>query len=278
MRHILIAFWYFFNCFRHFADLFRSAKNMGNGNNDFTMKDLNGTLSRFTAFLQNLATQATALSDANAATISSLNTVWVAIYNLARGQNTRTPYTIQYMHMMRNIITGQLRTFIQEMQAPGEYTPAQKTRLGITPKLLGANGARIRRPAPVPHTGPTIVVEAGDNCQLILRYRNTLNNFTSKAKPKGCVGCRVDWTADNGASGSAEFSKSPCYLNFPLRLSGHRVGIVCRWNRGNNRYSPTGNVVMAVIPDAGIPAPGQTVAALTGQGAGGGGPLLLSGS
>lgn len=214
------------------------------------MSDLSGSMPRYTQWLSNFNSNMTPLnSGADSTTVASINTAWTTAYGLITNVATRIHKNIIDARVLRfgNAATpgghvATLRAIIKRIQANSSATAGQLAAAGLCPHIN-------RRSLPeIPTAGPALVADRSAPHTLTIRYRQEGQAETSKKKPPGCKACLLKWVADNGASGSMSFSKTPCNIDVGAALTGHRVSVQGVWVMGNSKESPPGNVLIVGVP------------------------------
>jgi hypothetical protein len=229
------------------------------------MKDLTGSLSRFTDWLNNFndlldnlsgSALGLAAGAANISLTSLMAESWTAAYTLITQQATRTHPNILAAQILRygnksdntvpasfaGGIVFNLRKIIRKIQGAGTVGADVLENAGLTPRTK-------RRSVPlIPHSGPAITLDRSAPHIMTVKYHQEGQNETFRKKPNGCKAIKLVWRCANGQSGSAVASKNPAYIDVGAAQSGQRIQIQGFWVMGNSKESAGGNVIEGGVP------------------------------
>jgi hypothetical protein len=238
------------------------------------MKDLSGSLTRFTAWMTNFLAQGTLVGGAafpagaagppatGLVLLGALNTAWQAAFALATSPFTRTAQTVAAMKILRNGapilpaslialgavpgigkgVVGAIRTYIATIVAGAALTPDARVRLGLTAH------DKVRSVPTVPQMGPVLWLDRSPPHVLVVRYHIEGSRAFEKAKPPGCKVCNITWSLANGVSGSVAATKNPVYIDVGIGNSGQQCRLQGQWVMGNNKRSPASNPIVTGVP------------------------------
>jgi hypothetical protein len=238
---------------------------MPNENELPNMKDLTGSLARFTNWLGNFNTVLQANSGsaiglaAGAANLSMTSLMlesWTVSYGLITEPGTRTHPNIVFAQTLRfgnktnedfpvgfpGGIVYNLRAMIRKIQGAGTVTADMLANAGLTPRTK-------RRSTPlIPHSGPAVTLDRSAPHVMTVKYHQEGQNENSRKKPIGCKSVKLVWRCANGQSGASVASKNPAYIDVGAAQSGQRIQIQGFWVMGNSKESPGGNVIEGGVP------------------------------
>jgi hypothetical protein len=217
---------------------------------NFGMRDLTGPIERYGDWLNNFNNQVIALtpvligvSAGQATALDAMPAAWQAAFTLAIERATRTAVTVEALKDLRKTQVTAIRLIIRSIQgfAP-KISVAWKKQLGINP------GDDKRSIPPIPAQGPFLEIAGEFSRQLLVRYRNDITRKTSTRKPPGVRGVEVQWTSEDGRSGSTILSKTPCIIDFADDMAGQLVTLQGRWWLGQKRFSLHGPKETQAVP------------------------------
>ena len=226
-------------------------------NTEPSMRDLSGSIGRYTAWVNNFCTQMGVLGSAAGvglslgsgyATLVAQAGIWGSALNTIITSGRSHPSIVAARQLRVGTAEnpgGQvttLRLFVKAIQGYTGLAASIKTQLGIN------DGMKRRSKTFIPTAGPEIGVKKRQAHALVMTYNQVGKGDDNKQKPHQCKGCLISWTAANGASGQRIFTKTPCTVEFGENLRGQSVAIRAFWFMGNDVYSPPSVTLQEIIP------------------------------
>ncbi len=179
-----------------------------------------------------------------AANIAALTDAWSTAYSPVLSPATKTSQTVAAKDTARIIVTSHIRTYAQFIaNSPGVGSDMKKA-LGLNPRTSPP------RPITAPLTFPVLAVQSGSPLAAILRYRDSANGVSGKAKPYGVTQCQIFGAVSATPSADraalplfATVTKSPFTLNFTAAQGGQQFYCAARWMTRTALAGPWSQVV-----------------------------------
>lgn len=187
------------------------------------------------------------LTSGQATAYTTLDTAYQAAYLAATNPATRTPVTIAAKDTARTAAVANARFLAAIINSFPGVTNAQRTALGLTPRV------DTRTPIPAPATKPVVIVRAFNPLSHRLQLRDT-ETPTSRAKPAGAIAgevwCKIGTTppasiADCLFLGS--YTRNFFDSVFDGADAGKTAYYLTRWVTRTGLVGPTSDVQSATI-------------------------------
>ena len=146
---------------------------------------------KFDQWLVNFSKQTSAspyaygLTNTDAATIAQLAAQWSAAYQPVTSNATKTAQAVAAKDEARVIVTAQIRTFAQAIANNPGVAAWNKVGLRLNPRTSPWSGIT------APTTRPTLSFQSATPLSAVLRYHDSDDGVSTKAKPYGVVQCQV---------------------------------------------------------------------------------------
>ena len=176
--------------------------------------------------------------------IASQTAYWKKAYQPVTSPATKTAQTVAAKDTARVIVSSIVRVFAQNIANCPGVSVDNKIALGLNP--------RTSPPAPItaPSTSPALALQHVTPLSAVLRYRDSVNGVSGKAKPYGVTQCQIfGQTSDTPVADRttmplfATVTKSPFLLNFSGAQGGKQFYCAARWMTRTGLVGPWSQVM-----------------------------------
>jgi hypothetical protein len=173
---------------------------------------------------------------------------WHAAFLLVSSPSTKTAATVSSKDSQRVSMLATIRAVAQNVSLNPAVSSSSKMAIGVNP--------RTSTPSPItpPTTYPLIVIQAGANLQLYVRYRDSAATPSVKSKPYGVQSVQLAYlqsttpiTDPTLLTTHIAMTKSPFLLQF---TGGGQAYLAGRYLLKNGKYSGYGPIVSFTVPVA----------------------------
>lgn len=213
--------------------------------------DLNNWLANFSTLIS--ASPATyGLLSSDAVTIATAVLNWTSAYTLVTSSSTKTAATVSAKNTQKVNVLAVVRPYAQTISLnPGVSSP-NKIALGLNP--------RTSTPSPItpPTSNPVLLIQAGGNLSLIIRYRDSAASPSVKAKPYGVTQLQLYGQASATPITNPALlpllqtvTKSPATITFASSAAGMQAYLAARWAIRTGGLSPWSPIINFTVPIGG---------------------------
>jgi len=185
------------------------------------------------------------------AAFDNLNTAWVDAYNIANGNDTRTPSSIVAKDNAKRAMIENARELARIIQANPGVTDQEKSDLGLTVRDTEPS------PVPAPAYAPGISIVSAIGTQVEIRLHDVQNPENVRGKPAGVAGAAV-LTAFGSAppllsdpsawTWQGNTSRTITMIDFAGQPSGTTAWITAVWYNAKAQTGPPTQPISVQIP------------------------------